>query len=390
MACLTVKWAPMASGTENIKNLSGRIDQAVDSIYSIRSSLSFSTGSAYEMKRRLLAISEDLSRQSQSLRAMGNVLAKARSRYMAAENKICGDRSESETDKGGGKDTVSPETSILANFLTPLLGKFGIAGKTAVIWLTLMDDGKSGVEKGIAVGKNGVGMAGVIGSWMKSGMKGDEALDFFLGINTKNIEKGISFWDAFKKEASSYVFENGDDMTKAARVGDKISVGAKWAGGILTLAGSAVGNYSEYKSGDISGGRAVAETVMETAVDIGADMAISAGVTAAAAALGVTAAPAIAVAGVTVVAKWGLDCVCESIWGKSFTETTSDFVLDTGEKLVSGAKDLAKGAADVASDMAKGAGKVCDAVADTVGKTAKAVKGGLKSAWKSATKWAFG
>lgn len=193
----------------------------------------------------------------------------------------------------------------------------------------------------------------------------------------------MDFWKALKGEAGEYLLENGDDMTKAAKAGDGLAVGAKWLGGVLSFAGSAVDNYEEYKSGEISGGRAVAETVTETAVDIGSDMLITAGVTAGAAALGVTAAPAVVVGGVAVAAKWGLDCLCESLWDKSFTETVSDGLLDMGEAVVSGAGELV-------SDVASGAGKVCEAVADSVGKAATAVTDGVKSFWKSATSWAFG
>ena len=74
-----------------------------------------------------------------------------------------------------------------------------------------------------------------------------------------------------------------------------------------------------------------------------------------------TAAPAVVVGGVAVAAKWGLDCLCESLWDKSFTETVSDGLLDMGE-----------------------------AVVDSVGKAATAVTDGVKSFWKSATSWAFG
>lgn len=58
-------------------------------------------------------------------------------------------------------------------------------------------------------------------------MNEDELVDYLLGVNIKHIDD-ISFWDALKNQAGEYVLEN-----------------------------------EEYKSGDISGERAVAETVTE-------------------------------------------------------------------------------------------------------------------------------
>ena len=375
MTCLTVRWASMDSGAEKFKNMPAHMDQIVSCVHSVRGGLSFSNQSSYEIKRRLQNISNELSRQSQTLRHMANVLEQARSRYSACEDQITGEMS------GGGASL--PDASIFGNLAFTLLndrlknqdgsqnllnelflgilGEEGAAGKTTAAWLNLLDEEKSALEKGIGVGKSGAGIAGIMASWMKNGMKESEIAEYLFGWNTKNIPEDMDFWKALKGEAGEYLLENGDDMTKAAKVGDGLAVGVKWLGGVLSFAGSSVDNYEEYKSGEISGGRAVAETVTETAVDIGSDMLITAGVTAGAAALGVTAAPAVVVGGVAVAAKWGLDCLCESLWDKSFTETVSDGLLDMGE-----------------------------AVADSVGKAATAVTDGVKSFWKSTTSWAFG
>ena len=397
MTCLTVRWASMDSGAEKFKNMPAHMDQIVSCVHSVRGSLSFSNQSSYEIKRRLQNISNELSRQSQTLRHMANVLEQARSRYAACEGRITGEMSGSGADLpdssifGSLAFTVLNDRlknkdgskNLLNELFLGILGEEGAAGKTAAAWLNLLDEEKSALEKGIGVGKSGAGIAGIMASWMKNGMKESEIAEYLFGWNTKKIPEDMAFWKALKGEAGEYLLENGDDMTKAAKAGDGLAVGAKWLGGVLSFAGSAVDNYEEYKSGEISGGRAVAETVTETAVDIGSDMLITAGVTAGAAALGVTAAPAVVVGGVAVAAKWGLDCLCESLWDKSFTETVSDGLLDMGEAVVSGAGELV-------SDVASGAGKVCEAVADSVGKAATAVTDGVKSFWKSATSWAFG
>lgn len=110
-------------------------------------------------------------------------------------------------------------------------------------------------------------------------------------------------------------------------------------------------NKEEYKTGEISKGRAVAETITETAVDVATDVVLTAGAAAAvgatAVALGATvAAPAVAVAAVTVGAKMALDGI--ALWAtggeKNFTEAASDAILDVGTAIgkgvVAGAKKV--------------------------------------------------
>ncbi len=101
---------------------------------------------------------------------------------------------------------------------------------------------------------------------------------------------------------------------------------AKWAGHILTGIINIHDNFSGDREGENnSNGRAFAESLGETAVDIfydwGAPLLIGLA----------TGAPVILVAAGAVVAKWALDGVCEWAFGKDFTETVSDAVLDTIE-----------------------------------------------------------
>lgn len=403
MTCLTVRWAPVDTGVQSLKNIPDRIDQVAASIGEIRGSLSFSNTSSYEMRQRLLWICDALEHQSSVLRSMAQALSQARSRYASCEDKLAADmaarkdisdavvaiRTFMERLDFRPGEAASDDFSLNDLFLG-LMGEEGFVGKTAAAWLNLSDEDKSALEKGLGLGKSGAGLVGVMASWMKNGMDESEIAQYLFGWNTKNIPEGMDFWKALKGEAGDYLLENGDDMTKAARVGNGLSVGAKWIGGVLSLAGSAVDNYEEYKSGEISGGRAVAETLTETAVDVGSDMLIGAGITAGAAALGITAAPALVVGGIGVAAKWGLDCLCESLWDKNFSETVSDGLLDMASGVGDFAQDMVSGVSDFAEDMASNAGKVCDAIGDSVGKVATGVTGGLKSIWKSATSWAFG
>ena len=138
-----------------------------------------------------------------------------------------------------------------------------------------------------------------------------------------------NFFKAFGEEAGKYNFGN------ATKVGEKIAVGAKWAGGILTVVTTGWDNFTDKSN---STGRAVAETIGESAVKIGGGMVISAGVTAGAAALGFVGAPAVAVGLVTVGVTWGINRVSETLTGKGAAELISDTVIDTGIGIAKGVK----------------------------------------------------
>lgn len=141
---------------------------------------------------------------------------------------------------------------------------------------------------------------------------------------------------------------------------------AKWGGLAISLVSNSLKNYDEYKRGDITGGRAVAETIGETAVDFGTDLLLTAGITAGLVAV-CGGAPAIVVAGGVVLVKWGLDAVTEHFFGKSFTETVSDAVLDAGEW-------IADKAGDVIDTVSQGVNDLVDGVSDCIGGAVDAVK----------------
>lgn len=137
-------------------------------------------------------------------------------------------------------------------------------------------------------------------------------------------------------------FKNNFRNTLSEELKSYTSGGAKsvfaWLGVGLTALSNSCSNYDEYKSGKISGKRAVAETVTETVIDIGKDLIIGAAV---GAAIGTvfSSAPVVLVGAAAVGATYLLDWGCKKITGKlckeekGFTEAVSDFVLDVGEKI---------------------------------------------------------
>lgn len=159
-----------------------------------------------------------------------------------------------------------------------------------------------------------------------------EALKNSFGIGAYMPEgtvAGKTFADYFKQamkaEAEGYV--DGASAAKTA------SSAAKWAGVAVTAVVEGVENYEEYQSGEISGGRAVAETIIETGTDIAMGTVATVATGAILATAGVVSAPAVAVAGIATVAVVGVNWVTETLTGKDVGEWVSDTVCDIGESV---------------------------------------------------------
>ncbi len=387
MDTLTVRWSAIRGEIQSMEQIEDCLETIVSNISSINCGLSFSGSASANITQSLKMITQDISGERQTVSRLGAVLTHAISRYQSCESEIAG---IAQKDVAGNADSFEEEYSdnsesadMLAKLLKSLIGKFGVIGKGTGAVIDFFDDEKSIGEKVTKGFSAAAGIAGVIGKWMSKGMKNDEFLAYFFGLNSKTILEDSTFLGALQKEFSNYLFENSDDMTGAVKVGDRLSVAAKWAGGVLTLIEKGFENYDEYQKGEISAQRAVAETVMETAVDLGTDALLTAGATAGLAAMGITAAPAVVIGGGVVLAKWGMDYICENMWGKDFTEVVSDGILDMGEA-------IAEGIGYVASNVAEGAKIVWDTVGEAVGEAAKSAADGVISAWGSFTNWAFG
>ncbi len=137
-----------------------------------------------------------------------------------------------------------------------------------------------------------------------------------------------------------------------------------WIGLGLTAVSNYLDNKEEAESGEISEGRAWAETVTETVVDVGSGWLISTAVAAGVAA-SIGSAPVLLVGAATVGVTMGLDWACKKITKKltgeekELTETISDAILDVGEAVVVGGKKVVS---EVATEVSKGWNNLCDSV----------------------------
>ena len=173
------------------------------------------------------------------------------------------------------------------------------------------------------------------------------------GDDLVNVSGGEIIKRSFKKDIGAYKFtsvkkageaaiENADDVAEAsikakdaARL-NNVKAGVKWAGAVVDAAFNWSDNIKEQKLASQSGmemstGRVAAETLIETAADIGLGIASNAAagfvIGGAAALLGLSA-PAIAVTAASAVAVWGVNEAFKYFTGKDAGENLADFLCD--------------------------------------------------------------
>lgn len=305
------------------------------------------------LKNNIRELSEQVSQEKQLVRLCYSSLETIVSEYQRTEKNLV-------STNGVQKVTINtkPENSSSEKTMVPewvknmwkLVGKAGPVGKgiqtvgkfaadiafgtfsaktianaTSDIWNTAWDVGKN-----ISKMKTD-----------KSSVTWKEWLGFGSGNVGKIAHSNIGAVNRAKHgAASNWKHAIRELNTKSGRI--------KQVGGIV-LAGVVNGfsNYDEYAKKYSEGkvtkeyavGRAVLETVGETAVDWGKNILIGSAVAAGFAAAGV-AAPAVAVGAVTVGISIAADWACKKITGKfggeekGVTELVSDTIIDLGEKFV--------------------------------------------------------
>jgi hypothetical protein len=283
-----------------------------------------------------------------------------------ATSNPAGTGNSSGSTKTSAKETAIKYLKKIGKSGLDALGKAGTYGKEAALPIAILKniidgDGITGKDIGSTIKGMGNSIIGMCDAYAKeagelplstSDIKELAGLTAYKTISTASTKAGwlaklenagTSAWSTFKTEISPIVKTTSADGTKVV---DSVKTGTKVAGWALSLIANGFSNYDEYNKGEISKGRAVAETVVETAIDIGKGAAIAAGVAAGCAAIGV-AAPAVVVGGIGVGVSLVADIVCENLTGKSVTEATSDLIIDTAAKAgkaISGAAKSTKNA----------------------------------------------
>ena len=259
-----------------------------------------------------------------------------------------------------------------------VVGKLGQVGMITAFVMNITKPGAFSEENRLGLLKNIVSTSKGLADWAKS-ERGLKALSHLPGtdelVKSKRFDRLFGLNSSFDAKPSNYPTLGGElynnfhkyggpfDNFKSVKKGGVKSALA-WAGLGLTVASNTLSNYQEYVSGDISAGRAVAETVTETTIDIVKDWAIGAAVTVGM--LTVCSSPPVVLVGVASVAvSAGLDWASKKITGaifgeeeeKGFTEAASDLFLDAAGAVAKGAKKITSGISKIGSSISKSIGR---------------------------------
>lgn len=298
--------------------------------------------SAYgDIRRTLNHLRESVIAESKSLKQLQNVLIDSIAEYTSTEQQLIGTPITSfipsdPTDSSsitGNRSESNGNLNELLNVLLKYVGSTGSLSSSAAPFLKIFLNAALGEEIGPSIVAEVMRspfnqfafFANAAENGWASAFKDGVGLSPYYASGAAAADKTFMAYlkTALSKEMNSYKnFSTLSTGTKAV---------AKWAGVAVTGITNSLENYEEYAGGSISAERAIAETVIETGVDVGVGALATAGTAAGLAALGFAGAPVIAVAalgtGVVVGANW----LCEAITDKDIGELFADGICDMGE-----------------------------------------------------------
>lgn len=360
MATILLTKSSLTNISSQLKRMQSETEEAQKKVNSAIKGLDFEVASKRSIKTKMNKLNSTLSQQISLSEQYKTTFANVVNSLKETDEKF-GNESRDIFDKI--KEVVSDIKKNIYDFL--FASKMEKYAKTSELFLKgksiLSAVGTFGWELLQKAGHLGA-IFGIVSDFSKDGVKGilkggKGVYDFFKGVidDAKDLKKiartGIStkqMWkerilgirDYFKKEKiTASVAKNPytrwrNNLNKIAGTMDefkdvkKVSKGTWFSlafDGIINT----IDNYTEH---DGFSGRMVAETVVETAWDVGVTAAATATVAAAVGAV-CGGAPAIVVAGGVYLVKTGLDAVTNWATGtdKGFTEVVSDGLIDFAE-----------------------------------------------------------
>lgn len=397
MPKIKVNTSQLATYESDMQGILSRVNSIANQFDSVSRSLDWDIKVEENINTRLLGLKNELSAEARGISGMKEFLGTAIKKYDAVESKNSGKKLKNENFGSGVSNNISSKskkTTDTSNsekkksfwneefgkWLKTTFGKtmtFGtaISAKDAIATFKKMFsdiDIPEGIKTMVNLYKN---VSGMVLNTMKIGnaisataktIKSQEQFLKMFGITQHEIGRAQQVIKNAKSDLIKKLSGVDDSLSSAAqsanvflkngivkqswraRFADQFSEsiksstkGLKKTTGIitsgLTIVLNGVENFNDYKSGRMSGIRAVAETVTESGIDIGTGLIVGAAVTAGLAAT-VGSAPVLAVAGISTAVIMGGDAICKRVTKKvsgeekRLTEAISDFVLDTGKK----------------------------------------------------------
>ncbi len=321
--------------SNDFTNVTQQCNSLTDDLENVKNSLS--SASFGEIKSALNVILGSMRNEISDITTLKTTLENTARTYQAAELAILqGNVSDVEPTAASGTDMNFNDSDADLSILWDLLRSTGSIPSAMTPYLKMLLSRITGEEINATV------LADILNSSInqfafftdvaESGWS--EALKNAFGIAAympEGTAPGLSFSEYLKTALGKEL----DEFTDLSTLGKGAGAVAKWAGVGLTLATDGYDNYEEFQNGDISAERAVAETIIETGVDVFLGVGATAAVGAGLAFVGVVGAPAILVAagGAAVVA--GANAAFEHFTGKDIAEHFSDFICDSGSSIAS-------------------------------------------------------
>lgn len=357
MATIKVDTAVLAGQQSTYQGITQQLGDISSRIGKINQSLTWEISSSSQIHSTLVQYSRLVEQFQQQTNALQSNLSLIKDQYEKAENgntnrvlptsqgtsiaRAVASYSPSKLSQGLSvtSSASSPSTWDWKKFGAQTLGSFGVIGGATSLLLGKYDNAVDWLKGGKNLAKNAYDLARTWENYHKISRTGcdyrSNMLQRFFGLGKNSGAKAV-LRSGRASTASTFGtrlynnLHNQKGFFEQYNLKKGASAAFKWAGAGLTLASNAVSNFDP-KSGN-STGRAIAETITETAVDLvkdwGVGLAVSAGVLAVA-----PAAPAVAIVAATAVATNVIDFGVKKLTGKSSTELISDLVLDTGEKV---------------------------------------------------------
>ena len=370
MSDFSVKTQSLSQAANQFDSISNKIDNIADEARAIINNTRSSISYRLVEYGKATVIHSSISNSATDMRNLSKALDKSADLYEKYERIVMGkDSSKTSGNNDSKKKDIRFNHEKLFKDMLKKVGVFGIAyaagdsfgkGITGGKWSDFLKGIKSTFDafrknhkiyKDIKLFSNLKPSNGkIITVWGKK-LFGLESYAKTKGFLPSGASKLSTKWyNNFQKVKSA---EFDDAVSKSGIIGTAIS-------GII----NGVCNYEEWKNGEISGGRAVAETIVETGVDLAVGTALGIGVGTVAATVG---APAVVAAAGVVAINAGLNFATEKLTGgeyDSFTEFASDKIID-------GAEYVADKAVEVYND-------VKDAAVNCVNKAAEGISAGWK------------
>jgi len=387
MAMIKVDTGGVAGLRSMVSTLSNQMEDALDHVRYAGQNLDMKTASSENISARLNALQRRLTVQKSKLEQYSIALGTVNERFSASDKLIAGKAKEVHylMDSIVFAPNVSTRSSLklkqdtdeAAGLICAFSGQGAKAGGAGdMLWDILKQAGHMGgllaVVDGICGLKDGADYKS-IGNAAKKTRNFIETLrdDVRKMGKAKRILHPSTYKTAWYKRifGTTDYFKSIGKASKSTNIKTRWynnfqKAGAKeiskvtWKGMAIDGVFNAMENYEEYKSGDISAGRAVVETITETAFDTTVNIVLTSAVAATVGAtLGATVgAPALLVAAGTVVLKGGLDTLAGWATGgeADFTEAVSDMAIDLGKAVGKGLQKVGKGLSSTMKNLKTG------------------------------------